>query len=103
MEAGSEIDDASKMFLQDAFRETTSKALGVIQQARGFPSALTFGGKTIDRLKKLTPGEFQVVVAVLLRAFGATDVTVSPPGPDRGIDGEGRLIRLDRKVAFQAK
>ncbi len=57
----------------------------------------------LDRLRRLTPSQFEHLVAEYLRGKGFSNVKVTGGAGDRGIDGEAELPFLKLKVIVQAK
>ncbi len=56
-----------------------------------------------ERVLKLEPGEFEVLVGEYLKSKGFSNVVVSGRSGDGGIDGECGIPFINVKVAFQAK
>ena len=57
----------------------------------------------LERLKKLSPDQFEVLVGEYLKAKGFSDVQVTGKSYDGGIDGHCSIPFINVKVAFQAK
>ena len=54
---------------------------------RAYLESLT--GRVLREVKELTPGDFEVFCAQLLKAYGLRDLETTPLSNDRGIDGTG--------------
>ena len=67
--------------------------------------ANNFREKLLEKLKNLTPADFEVFSKKFLEAYGFEDMETSPPGRDGGIDGRGKLKvgMAYLRVAFQSK
>lgn len=61
--------------------------------------------RVLREVKELTPGDFEVFCAQLLKAYGLRDLETTPLSNDRGIDGTGTwdLGTGEIQVAFQCK
>ena len=57
----------------------------------------------LERLKRLSPDQFEVIVGEYLKAKGFSDVQVTGKSYDGGIDGHCGIPFINVKVAFQAK
>ena len=80
-------------------------------QPVGIPSQIESHNKKVrkqlhQRLKEMTPGEFEELVGLLLSALGFEDVEVTKLHSDGGIDVRGTLVvggAIRTKMAVQAK
>ncbi|MBI1884904.1 MAG: restriction endonuclease [Chloroflexi bacterium] len=59
--------------------------------------------RLLERIKAVSPAEFERLVARVLEALGFSRVWVTGLSGDGGLDGECYLAQLDLKAAFQAK
>lgn len=64
-----------------------------------------FKENILEKLKKLSPTDFEIFSKKFLEAYGFEDMTTTPLGRDGGIDGRGKLKvgMAYLRVAFQAK
>ena len=57
----------------------------------------------LERLRQLSPDQFEVLVGEFLKAKGFSDVQITGKSYDGGIDGHCGIPFINVKVAFQAK
>ena len=57
----------------------------------------------LERLRQLSPDQFEVLVGEYLKAKGFSDVQITGKSYDGGIDGYCEIPFINVKVAFQAK
>jgi restriction system protein len=65
--------------------------------------AETINGKLLQRLHKLTPTQFEKLIAEAMTRHGFEDVMVTRRSYDGGIDGICRTRLVGLSIAFQAK
>lgn len=63
----------------------------------------TIGRKLLQRLYKLTPTQFEKLIAETLARLGFEDVVVTRRSHDGGIDGTCRVRLVGLSIVFQAK
>ena len=59
--------------------------------------------RILERMRRLSPDQFEVLVGEYLKAKGFSDVQVTGKSYDGGIDGHCGIPFINVKVAFQAK